>query len=305
MKLVNKIFSLATAVLLTGCGLHQNASLTTLNNAQPVGSPFTKGLFLEYRAFANASERGELVLADSLHFARKGLASASGVVVMPETLADWNLGSKNLVEMNQARADLVDALENGGREIAPEKAAKTQVRFDCWSQQQEKNWETNVPCKTQFYDGLKELQTAVGTKPAPAPAVASSVGEEFPAPVSSMVKGQDAPVQQAMFVVFFDWNKHTLSNSANDVLDAVAQELKNRKDIKGVVTVGHADTSGTDKYNLKLSLKRAKAIQDGLVARGVQSDIVRTEGRGEKDLLVKTLDGVREPANRRGQITLE
>jgi OOP family OmpA-OmpF porin len=299
MKLVKKILALAVVVALAGCGAQSAKTVETLNKAEAVGSPFTKALTDQYRTFANESQRHAMEFGDAMHFARKGLASASGVVVMPETLADWDLGDKNLVEMTQARNDLVDVLEGGGREVAPDKAATAQVAFDCWSQQQEKDWQKNVPCKSKFYDSLKDLKETVGAKP---PAVA----EQFPAPVTEApTKGEKAPVQQAMFIVFFDWNKHNLTSGANDVLDAVAQELKSRKDMKGIVVVGHTDTSGPGKYNKKLSMQRAKAVHDGLIARGVDAKLVRPEGRGEDDLLVKTPDNVREPANRRAQITLE
>ena len=159
-----------------------------------------------------------------------------------------------------------------------------------------------VPCKAQFYDALKALQAVVGTAK---PAVAEVPADQFPAPVTEAPKGDLGSVQQAMFIVFFDWDKHSLTGGANDVLDAVAQEIKARGDVKGVVVVGHTDTSGSNGYNDKLSKKRANAIRDALISRGVPAGIVRTEGRGESELLVKTNDNVREPANRRGQITLE
>jgi OOP family OmpA-OmpF porin len=182
--------------------------------------------------------------------------------------------------------------------MAPDKAAVAQARFDCWAEQQEESWGANVPCKNQFYDALKQLQNAVGQQPAPA-------AEEFMPPVASMDKGAAVPVEQAMFIVFFDWDKHDISAGANDVLDAVAQEVKNRQDVKGIVIVGHTDSSGSNQYNDRLSLRRANAVRDGLVARGVTEGMVRVEARGESDLLVKTEDNVREPANRRAQITLE
>jgi OOP family OmpA-OmpF porin len=201
--------------------------------------------------------------------------------------------------MTTARAALVDALENGGREVAADKAAVAQARFDCWAEQQEESWNANVPCKNQFYDALKALQALVGERPAAPPA------EDFMAPVGEVSQGEAVPVDQAMFIVFFDWDKHNISAGANDVLDAVAQEVTNRKDVKGIVIVGHTDSSGSTAYNDKLSMKRANAIRDGLVSRGVAADMIRVEARGESELLVKTADNVREPANRRGQITLE
>jgi OOP family OmpA-OmpF porin len=220
---------------------------------------------------------------------------------MPEVLDDWDLGDKNLVDMVPARAALVDALENGGRELAPDKAAIAQARFDCWAEKQEENWNKDVPCKAAFNDALKALQDVVGNQPKPEPVAT----EEFPAPVTEMPRGADTPVEQAMFIVFFDWDKAGITAGANDVLDAVAQEIKARKDVKGINVIGHTDTSGKTAYNQRLSLKRANAVRDGLVSRGVPADLVHVEGRGKNDLLVQTADGVREPANRRAQITLE
>jgi OmpA-OmpF porin, OOP family len=299
MKLVNRVLALAGVLVLAACaGTDSNSTVQALNQAQTVGSPFTKYLTAEYRDFANRSQYKFLDFSDALHFARKGLASASGVIVMPETLDDWDLSAKNLIEMTSARNDLVDALENGGREMAPDKAALAQARFDCWAEQQEEGWDADVPCKAEFLAALKALQEVV-EKPAP------QVAEEFPAPVSEMPRGETVPLEQAMFIVFFDWDKFNLTAGANDVLDAVAQEIKSRQDVHGVVIVGHTDSSGPEAYNDKLSLKRAKAVRDGLVARGVDAKLARTEARGEKDLLVKTADEVREPANRRAQITLE
>lgn len=300
MKLVQKLFAVAAVLMVAACtGASSNSTVDALNKAQAVGSPFTKYLAAEYRSYANNEQEKALDYADALHFARKGLAAASGVIVMPETLDDWDLSDKNIVEMTAARAELVDALENGGREMAPDKAAVAQARFDCWAEQQEEGWNNNVPCKNQFNEALKALKAVVGEKPAaPAP-------EEFMSPVTEMPKGEAVPVDQAMFIVFFDWDRSNITAGANDVLDAVAQEVKGRQDVKGIVVVGHTDSSGSKEYNEKLSMRRANAIRDGLISRGVDASMIRTEARGESDLLVKTADDVREPANRRGQITLE
>ncbi len=60
-----------------------------------------------------------------------------------------------------------------------------------------------------------------------------------------------------------------------------------------------------EKHNDKLSMRRANAVKKALIARGIPVTMVSVEGRGKHDLLVKTADGVREPANRRAQMTLE
>lgn len=298
MKLVQRVISLMGVLALAACsGAGSSATVEALNKAQAVGSPFTKTLAAEYRDYANLKQNKFLDQADALHFARKGLAAASGVVVMPETLEDWDLSDKNLVELAQARAELVDALENGGRELAPEQAATAQAKFDCWVEQQEESWSAAAPCKISFHEALKPVQDVVSKKPA--------LAEAFPSPVTEMPRGDLVAIEQAMFIVFYDWDKATITSQGNDVLDAVAQEIRSRKDVKTAVIVGHTDTSGSAAYNKKLSLRRAEAVKSGLVARGIDAAKLRTEGRGKSELLFQTADGVREPANRRAQITLE
>jgi OOP family OmpA-OmpF porin len=301
MHLVKRVCAVAGLLLLAACsGTTSNATVDALNKAQATGSAFTKNLATEYRAYANNEQKNTMDYADALHFARKGLAAASGIVVMPENLDDWDLSDANLIEMNPDRVALVDALEAGGREIAPDKAAIAQTRFDCWAEQQEENWSADVPCKGQFKQALRELQAVVGERQPPAPAP-----ETFMPPVAAVPDTGPVPVEQAMFIVFFDWDRFDITSGANDVLDAVAQEVNARQDVRGIVLVGHTDTSGPTDYNQRLSVRRADAVRQGLISRGVSPNLIRTEARGESELLVQTADNVREPANRRAQITLE
>jgi OOP family OmpA-OmpF porin len=306
MKTLNRIPALTASLLVAGCVWQGSSSLDLLNRAEAVGSPFTKTLASEYRALATRvqNEKSLYSLADSQHFARKGLAAASGLVVMPETLSDWSLGDSNIAEMSGARADLVGALEKGGREMAPGRAAVTQVTFDCWVEQQKQNWITGAPCKPQFYDSLKALQDIVGSATSMAPAPAATV-EELPAPDTAKIPATAMPARQAMFMVFFDSGKKRLSANTNDVLDAVAQEVKSRPDLKAVIVSGHTDSSGSPAHNRQLSLQRAQAVKDGLVTRGVNQVLIRVEAEGESTPLVQTSDNAREPANRSVQITLE
>jgi outer membrane protein OmpA-like peptidoglycan-associated protein len=43
---------------------------------------------------------------------------------------------------------------------------------------------------------------------------------------------------------------------------------------------GHTDNRGKDEYNLKLSAKRARKVKEYLVLKGVDSNILTTEGLG-------------------------
>jgi outer membrane protein OmpA-like peptidoglycan-associated protein len=54
-----------------------------------------------------------------------------------------------------------------------------------------------------------------------------------------------------------------------------------------VRTAGHTDTSGSEVYNMALSLRRANAVKDALVKVGVPAAAITTVGRGEAGLLVQ------------------
>jgi len=69
--------------------------------------------------------------------------------------------------------------------------------------------------------------------------------------------------------------------------------------------VGHTDTSGSPKYNQKLSECRANAAKTNLVGKGIATGSITTSGKGEGELMVQTADGVKEPQNRRATVDLQ
>jgi len=270
------------------------SEVNALNNAKAVGSPFTQALAAEYRDFANSELNREYDYPDALHFARKGLAAAAGETVLPEPISDWNLLPEHMNELSTARGRLLVAFDQGAREVAPREAAVAQVRFDCWIEQQEENWQAKDihDCKSQFLAAMDKLEGLI--KPA-----------EFPAPVeASSTPAAPMKAEEAMYLVFFDWNKSNIGSGAQNVLDAVTTEIKGRN-LKAVHVIGHTDTSGSKEYNMRLSLKRASAVRTYLTKHGVDAGLISVDGKGEDQLLVPTPDQTREPANRRAQITFE
>ena len=71
-----------------------------------------------------------------------------------------------------------------------------------------------------------------------------------------------------------------------------------------VVLAGHADRSGPNDYNVDLSQRRANNVAVYLEGRGVPRGSIATEAFGESRPLVEPADGVREPQNRRVEITM-
>ena len=292
-----------TAVLaLSACtGFKSHKEIDALNEARAVGSPFTQQLAAEYRDFANAEQNTNFDYPDALHFARKGLAAAAGEVVLPEPVSDWNLSAESTDALAAARARLMSAFDAGAREIAPKEAAMAQGRFDCWIENEEEGntfQEGRLSCRQGFEDVMNALE---GMVKAPPPAAT-----EIMTPVEPLAVDASKPmeVKDAVYLVFFDFDKSGILPAGDNVIQAAVDEIKSRN-LNAVNVVGHADSAGSNAYNKRLSLKRANAVKSALVRLGVDPKIIRVDHKGEDELMVPTPDGVREPANRRTSITFE
>ncbi len=66
-------------------------------------------------------------------------------------------------------------------------------------------------------------------------------------------------------------------------LDVIAERARKLKGIERIVLVGHTDRLGSDAYNQPLSLRRATAVRDHLVARGLDASLFTVEGRGSAE----------------------
>jgi len=71
-----------------------------------------------------------------------------------------------------------------------------------------------------------------------------------------------------------------------------------------VRVIGHTDTVGRAEINDALSLQRAQTVRNLLVSAGIRAEAIEATGRGERELLVPTADEVREPRNRRVEISV-
>jgi hypothetical protein len=111
------------------------------------------------------------------------------------------------------------------------------------------------------------------------------------------------PPAPQSFMVFFDWDSAKLNPQATNVIGQAAAAFKTKGGAR-ITATGHTDTSGTEAYNMALSLRRANAVKDALVQQGVPATAIAVVGRGEQGLLVQTGPNVREPQNRRVEIVL-
>ena len=105
------------------------------------------------------------------------------------------------------------------------------------------------------------------------------------------------------YLVFFDWDKATLTDRARQIIKEAADNSTHVQYTRIEVN-GYTDTSGTPQYNQGLSVRRAKAVQAELIKDSVPANAITIQGFGETHLLVPTGPGVREPQNRRVEIII-
>jgi outer membrane protein OmpA-like peptidoglycan-associated protein len=111
------------------------------------------------------------------------------------------------------------------------------------------------------------------------------------------------PSRAAHYTLYFAENSSALTEDSKAVFERMLADLKQRP-VADVVVVGHTDSVGTDAFNDDLALRRAESIRQVLVDRGLAPADVVAVGRGKRELLVPTADGVAEPRNRRVEIVV-
>ena len=79
----------------------------------------------------------------------------------------------------------------------------------------------------------------------------------------------------------FDFDKATLRPEGKAKLDELVSKAGAIK-LEVILVVGHTDRIGSDSYNQKLSERRAAAVKTYLVSKGIETNRVYTEGKGEK-----------------------
>lgn len=85
----------------------------------------------------------------------------------------------------------------------------------------------------------------------------------------------------------FDFDKAVLRAEGKKTLDdEVVSKMKAHPEVELLLVTGHADRIGSDKYNQKLSEKRADAVKTYLVSQGVEDKRIEASGKGESEPVV-------------------
>ena len=149
---------------------------------------------------------------------------------------------------------------------------------------------------------------AEASTPAPASATskrsadaASSVDAPVPAPATAAATAPTSEKVTFEADTFFDFDRSVLKPAGKSKLEDLVSKLKGT-DIEVVVATGHTDWTGTEAYNLKLSMRRANAVKAFLVSKGVPADRIFTEGKGESKPVASNRTAEGRAKNRRVEV---
>ncbi len=118
---------------------------------------------------------------------------------------------------------------------------------------------------------------------------------ETPASPSPRVAPAPAPAKMALQKLnfsadaLFAFNQSVLKPEGKAMLDDLVRELKGAQ-YDAVLVTGHTDRFGRTEYNQKLSERRANAVRDYLVSRGIPADRIKAAGKGKAQPVTKAGD---------------
>jgi len=103
--------------------------------------------------------------------------------------------------------------------------------------------------------------------------------------------------------IFFYKDSAKLKPVSYKVLDELFKSMKENP--KMIIEIGgHTDDTGDDEYNLKLSQKRAEAIRDYLIKKGIQPERIKAKGYGETEPIVPNINELNRERNRRVEVKI-
>lgn len=112
--------------------------------------------------------------------------------------------------------------------------------------------------------------------------VAQAPTPPAPPPPAPVITSQKVTYQAD---TLFDFDKAVLKPAGKEKLDDLALKIQDLN-LEVVVATGYTDKIGSDKYNDRLSLRRAQAVKAYLVSKGIPDNRIYTEGKGKRNPVV-------------------
>jgi len=104
--------------------------------------------------------------------------------------------------------------------------------------------------------------------------------------------------------IHFEFGKAVIKRESYPLLDQVAATLKDHPEIRKLRVEGHTDNKGSAQYNLRLSQKRAEAVVEYLVKKGVERERLVPKGFGLTRPIASNATEAGRAANRRVEMII-
>lgn len=146
---------------------------------------------------------------------------------------------------------------------------------------------------------VPEPSPVVAAVPEPAPTYVAP-----PAPAPAYVAPEPPPAVPPKLVLYgvnFDFDKSTLRPEDIVIIDRDVASLDNWGNVN-IEVAGHTDSRGSDEYNIKLSQRRAEAVRDYLIDKGIASGRLSARGYGESQPIASNATDEGRFQNRRVEL---
>ncbi len=291
MRLIIVVFSCLGLIFLSAC----SASYKELNNnSYTPPTKFTKYLMNVYTTKADFESKEMHDWNSAKLYSEKALVAATGNNIKPEKITYWKIPQDKIKELEISYEDLM-VIYDIAIEKDPYNLAVAISSLDCWAEQQEENWQTLdiERCKNDFLKAMLQIYNKIGT--------INSEPNSKNISNSNSVSVVTKKEKEILQIIYFDFDKYSLTEVNSNLIKKFIEKYKDKIDT--LLVVGHTDTKGTKEYNMKLSLKRAKAVKTFLIRLGISSEKIRILGEGESKLLIQTKDETKHLGNRRAEIS--
>lgn len=302
-----KTSSLALLLTLGACSPPLN--IEQARTADRPDDPYASALYEGYRTQLEA-ELAEGDWRDGQRFAEKVLLVATSGDALPDNISSRKLKKRHIGALAEARARLTKARQTKARSFSPNDLARAQVQFDCWMQEQEEDWQRRhiEACRNGFERAMGRVEYATAKANAEEirlarlamirPSVGDAAKDTKPIKPVQPTEKMKTP---GPWLVFFEFDSAELAPEARAILKRAADTM-DEPGLSRIHVTGHADRAGSEAYNAKLSLRRAEAVTDFLVAAGVERRHIIALGKGELEPVAPSADNQRDPANRRVEV---
>lgn len=269
-----------SALCLAGCRDNGLLSLQGQALRPPETHSFHADLADEYRVLAEFAQESQAGAKTSDVFYGKSVAAAQGQNVNPESLTDYKIPAFARDELQTARDQLMEALENVNTSENAGLLALAQVQFDCWLAYQpyQKKKDGYIGCRETYHQAMSNVDF-------------SKKVSKATSPVQTASSGMTAEPRTIHFIN----DTMTLDQGAHEAIAVLAEQAL-AQDGAGILLTGYSKTAAHIEDTSNNAVRRIIAVRNALYQNGVDPDNVQIEflkGGDPQDVDIEVLSGAR------------